>query len=165
MSLAEGAIERQIHPRGEASSALGESNFAPRGVGPGEGKIIQIDLSPAKNEFLFAKGSHVTVRLERGDGDAAISIHGHPGSMVLTYDRASREPGKSAELVLQSDANVVGGRLVDAARAVFADDRGDSLIRYRDGSEKIVTNKLGMSVLLNAGAVVSQTPQRMPEAA
>jgi len=162
MSLTHGAIDQQIHPSGEARSALGNSTFTPRNQ-VSAGKILQIDLTAAKSEQVLPAGTRVSLQLD--DGITGISLPGHSGSVVSPYNRENRSRGNIAELILLSPATIVDGKLLEQVRAKLADDRSDCAIRYHDGSQKIVNNKLGLIVAIAPGSHVSQQPQRLSEAA
>ena len=162
MSPTAGALIEPDHHSGGLVPVLGESNFSNRPQGLGAGKIIQIELTPAKTEMVLAAGARVTVQL---DTNSSISIPGHPESLVMPFDRGTQQAASSVELILSSAARVVDGKLIDPVRASMANERGDSKISYSDGSTKIVTNNLGISVVINSASDVRETPQRMSEAA
>ena len=144
---------------------LGDSSFSLRNSdGPSGGKIIQVSLSTANAQIELAVGTHVTVSL--GSEAGRISLDSHPDSAVFPCDRKTGRCDQAVELVLISNARVNEGLVVEPVRAVFANDRDSSLIRYENGGQAIVSNKLGMTVVIEPGSLITQTPQRlMSEAA
>lgn len=156
MSLVEGVNEVNPHVSSEPAPALDRSSFLDREP-TSSGKILSATLDKsAQLELKIAAGTRVVVELATDAG--AISLARHPNNKVLPYDRRRKMCHESAELILSAEATIKEGKLVDPVLAKFADERGDSLIQYNEGSPAIVNNKLGMELEIQSGSPVEVAP-------